>query len=370
MSFIVPFVSPDLFFDQLTADIQSASDRVWIQCMSFEGDGIGKKITQLLCESSAKSKCFLIDSYTKVVHNDRLLVVPAARFDAALMREQQQTQTCISEMSACGVDVQFTNPLGFMLHKYPLRNHKKLIIIDNIVYIGGRNFCDHNFIWRDSMIRFDFGKEQYEALRSFFVFDFDASRRGVTHVDHIRDQQVMAWSVAGASVSKPQYDDLLSFIGAATTTITVFSPYISGPIMRALCHCARNHRIKVNVFIPIQNNKPIFQSYFSYIMATFPITFVYVSGEMNHTKAMIIDEQSIILGSSNFDVVSYYLEDEIVVAVTDPTHVKNIQSELFSGLHEAESPRRISRFKSVVVWYGFRVIEWLIQGYARLFKSA
>jgi phosphatidylserine/phosphatidylglycerophosphate/cardiolipin synthase-like enzyme len=105
-------------------------------------------------------------------------------------------------------------------------------------------------------------------------------------------------------------------------------------------------------------------------MAKFPITFVYVLGEMNHTKAVIIDNKSIILGSSNFDVVSYYLEEEIVVALTDQDHVQTIQSELFSGLREAPPPRRLSWFKSVVVWHGFRVIEWLIQGYARLFKSA
>ena len=53
------FVSPADFLTQLSADILSAQDRVWVQCMSFEGDEVGQKLTQLLIDSPAQSKRFL-----------------------------------------------------------------------------------------------------------------------------------------------------------------------------------------------------------------------------------------------------------------------------------------------------------------------
>ena len=54
--------------------------------------------------------------------------------------------------------------------KYPMRNHKKCVLIDHqISYVGGINITDHNFGWKDLMIR-----QQDEQLASALHASFQA----------------------------------------------------------------------------------------------------------------------------------------------------------------------------------------------------
>ena len=72
-----------------------------------------------------------------------------------------------------GVAVRVTNPIGPLKLNYPARNHKKLIIADDVAYVGGINFSDHNFAWRDFMVRIA-GQEAAD----FLAADFDATWAG------------------------------------------------------------------------------------------------------------------------------------------------------------------------------------------------
>lgn len=62
--------------------------------------------------------------------------------------------------------MRYPNPLGFLLWNYPPRNHKKIVVIDNTVYVGGLNFSDHNFSWHDMMVRFHSKKSKREFFPS------------------------------------------------------------------------------------------------------------------------------------------------------------------------------------------------------------
>ena len=356
------FVSAADFLTQLSADILSAQDRVWIQCMSFEGDEIGQKLTQLLIDSPAQSKRFLVDSYSKIVHNDTILVSPLAWFNISLLQERYKTHRCFQLLQANHVALQFTNPLGFLGIKYPMRNHKKMVIIDDFVYIGGRNFCDHNFMWHDMMIKISFSD-----LTDFLVQDFLATWSGTNLSFNFKSGVIAGWSLNGLH-SHHDYCNILDRLSLATRCIEVFSPYISGPFFRQLCQYAKDNNIELKLYIPESNNKPIFTGYLNYYQRFFSFTLCYVKGKMSHTKAIIIDDQAIFLGSTNFDLVSYYLEQELLFEFNDQMILQTVRSELLNELDwTASTMPTTSIVRQYTSYFLLQFLEKCLSCYVKLF---
>ena len=128
------------FWARARADIAAASRRVFVQAMSFEGDAAGVAVAKALRESRAVDRRVLVDDYTRVNINDRAVRSSAARRDASLQAEVTATDTLFRGLVAAGVPVRVTNPIGRLALNYPARNHKKLIVADDVAYVGGVEF--------------------------------------------------------------------------------------------------------------------------------------------------------------------------------------------------------------------------------------
>jgi Phosphatidylserine/phosphatidylglycerophosphate/cardiolipin synthases and related enzymes len=59
---------------------------------------------------------------------------------------------------------------------------------------------------------------------------------------------------------------------------------------------------------------------------------------MIHLKAIVIDDRVLVMGSSNFDVVSYRAEQEIVVLVTDRRVIDEFTRRVIDPDLEASMP--------------------------------
>src|SRR5690606_23513514 len=126
------------------------------------------------------------------------------------------------------ISVQFTSPMGFLMHKYPARNHKKLVLIDNeISYLGGMNFTEHNFRWADLMVR-HVDPALNRALNSSFESD-----RSNSHIEpvHQIDGATKLFVLNGYK-TKAAYNELLHTVANAKKVIAI-SPYISYPMLDA-----------------------------------------------------------------------------------------------------------------------------------------
>ena len=133
------------FWSRLTEDIRLAQQSIFIQTFAFEGDSVGKQLSEALLSSTAHDKRILADSFTRVVLSDRFCYSPVNIFDISLRSEAHDTSAMISRLQAAGVKVRFTNPYGASPRKLLSRNHKKLIVIDkHVAYLGGINFSEHN----------------------------------------------------------------------------------------------------------------------------------------------------------------------------------------------------------------------------------
>src|SRR5258708_22225025 len=133
------------FWARLSEDIRLARTSVFVQTFAFEGDAVGKQLSDALLSSTATDKRVLADSFTRVVLSDRFRYSPTNLFDDELRHEARETSTMLSELKAEGIGIRFTNPYGLSPRRLLSRNHKKLIVLDKTTsYIGGVNFSEHN----------------------------------------------------------------------------------------------------------------------------------------------------------------------------------------------------------------------------------
>ena len=163
-------VGSGAFWAAAQGDIASAQKRVLIQAMTFEGDAAGQPVARAIGASRAADRRVLVDDYSRHVLNDSFLALSR---DRALKAEAQATWAMFDALKAAGAGLRITNPVGANPLAYALRNHKKLLIMDDVAWIGGINFSDHNFAWHDMMLRID-----DPAVADWLAGEFDKDWHG------------------------------------------------------------------------------------------------------------------------------------------------------------------------------------------------
>jgi cardiolipin synthase len=294
----------------LRADICAAKESVFIQTFALEGDSIGKQLAEALLASRAEDKRILADSFTRIVLSDRFRYAPSNLFDAKLKEEARETDLMRAQLSSAGVAIRFTNPYGAAPRKLLSRNHKKLIVVDNrAAYIGGINFSEHNAAWHDMMFRIE-GTDAVEFLRKDFVSTWDARERPA----HRTCEDVELLTLDGHD-NRRAFQRVLELIDRAQHRIFVESPYITFPFYERL-RAAAMRGVEVKIVTPEQNNWRLFRNYARLESARSGIDLRLYRG-MSHLKAMLIDDEYLVGGSSNFDYLSYRLYQEIIAIFTD-----------------------------------------------------
>jgi len=325
-------VNFDEFWARLRQDIASANDSVFIQTFAFEGDSVGQKLTDALLASPAKDKRILADSFTRVVLSDRFRYSPANLFDRNLKDEARNTAALWSQLKSAGVATKFTNPFGFRPRTLLSRNHKKLLVIDErVAYLGGINFSEHNARWHDLMLRLD----DADAV-SFLSEDFRSTWEGRDRAAHREFESVEILTLDGCS-NRRGFQRVLDLINGAREQIVVESPYITFPFYECLREATRRG-VNVQIVTPQQNNWSYFANYARLESARSGIDLRLYQGGMSHLKAMMIDDEYLIAGSSNFDYLSYRIHQELIGVFTAPELIADFQRRvIFPDLANAIS---------------------------------
>jgi cardiolipin synthase len=309
------------FWTRVREDILSARDSVLIQTFALEGDSVGHQLSTALQSSVAREKKILADSFTRIVLNDRFKYSPANLLDTELRHEARATRVMIEALRADGVQIQFTNPYGITPRSLLSRNHKKLIVIDDVAaYIGGINFSEHNAAWHDMMIRID-DRCAVEFLRR----DFHATWRGR---DRLASQSFADLDLAtlDGRGNRAVFGRVIDLIDRAEESIFVESPYITFPFYERLRE-ASQLGIDVKIVTPQANNWSQFANYARLESAASKINLRFYQG-MTHLKAMLIDNRYLVAGSSNFDYLSYRLYQEIVAVITDAQLIEDFRARV------------------------------------------
>lgn len=302
----------DEFWSRLSKDIRSAGKSVFVQTFALEGDPVGRQLAEALLSTAAPDRRILADSFTRIVLSDRIRFMPGAFFDRELRQEARDTVQMKHALIAGGVQLRFTNPYGPTPRQMLSRNHKKLILVDDtIAYLGGINFSEHNAAWHDMMLRV----EDAEAVQ-FLRQDFLATWMGENSAAHKRSEGIDFIATDGRS-NRAVFQRVFELIDGARQSIFIESPYITFPFYERLRDAARRG-VRVTVVTPEQNNWRLFRNYARLESAGSGIDLRLFRGRMSHLKAMLIDDQWLIAGSSNFDYLSYRLHQELIAVISIP----------------------------------------------------
>lgn len=322
------------FWASLRSDLARARRRAFIQTFTFEGDRVGAALGRALRLCEARDRRLLVDGYSLLVHNDRVIVGPAwAR--RRFRREVFHTHAWVARLRGRGVGVRFSNPVGPAPTRLVRRNHKKLVVVDDAVYLGGINFSEHNFAWHDMMIRLE-----SPDLADRLAQDFDASWQGrPTTMDEVIGP-VRLISLNGRGNARG-FDPVVAAIASATRSIDVQSAYLSPPFTRHLVEAA-GRGVAVSVLTPADNNKANLGHHIVESASGHPVRVLHQSG-MSHLKAMVIDGELLIAGSSNFDAMSYHILEELIVVSSEPRIVDEYRRRVWAPDCAASRAPRGSR---------------------------
>lgn len=345
-------VGAQAFWDRASADMAGASQRVLVQAMTFEGDTAGLAVAAAIAASPAADRRVLVDDYTRHVINDRFLALCS---DAAVQAEANATWAMFDAVKASGAGLRITNPVGRNPLRYALRNHKKLLVVDDAVWLGGINFSDHNFAWHDMMVRIEDA-----AMADWFAAQFDCDWHGRGGSEAVSLAGIDLLSVDGGA-NEAAFQPLLDGFAAARHSIEVISAYPTFPFVDALAAAAARG-VDVALYTPRANNKPIIRDYLLGVAQSSGLI-IRLLPEMSHVKAALIDGQALVVGSCNFDFVSYRANAEYVATIRDAALIGDFTARLLEparAVAVAPSPGDFSRWRSFRARLGLRIADTVV----------
>lgn len=352
------YIGGSAFLEQLRQDMALANDHVFVQSMTFEMDSAGQALVEAFQNSPAHDQRLMVDAYSQCVINDCMMVgILKKTKSEALQDEYRRTQSFMTTFDK-KLKKKFINPLGFLGLKYPCRNHKKLIVIDQkITYIGGINFSEHNFEWQDFMLRLD-----NPLIASEMRNDFLSTWEGKNRSEYKMFENTKIYFLDGIK-SFSFIQEIIQKIRSARHTIYVLSPYLSPPFFKPLKEAAKRG-VSITIITPSQNNKPLFTKLLTGAFRNTTITLVYSPG-MHHFKGMLIDNETLLTGSFNFDFVSCCFEQEVLLETNDLTTVKNFNADILSKvLKEGLGSPKITPliYTSILAYYGINILSTFLIG--------
>lgn len=292
-------------FELLKKDLRGAQKLIYLQYYIFLDDKIGNEIAEILKEKSREGV------EVKVIYDH------VGSFSAK--------NSFFRKMEEAGIELhpffrvnfpQFANRINW-------RNHRKIVVIDGETgYIGGMNIADryaygngkNKELWRDTHFRVK--GDVVESLLHSFLVDWNFRKKDPYfpelpgRQDSIRNETGIQL-ITGGPIST--WDNLsLMFLKAITSAkrlIWIQTPYFlpTDALFNAL-QAAALANIDVRIMMPAKTDSLLLRyasfSYVSQCLAAGIKIYLYQPG-MLHAKAMVIDDDLVTAGSTNFDFRSF-----------------------------------------------------------------
>lgn len=321
-------------FDALIADISQAQRHVHLEYYIFEPDMTGARVSAALCERANAGV--------------RVRLLLDAIGSSRLSRE------FLAPLREAGVDVAFFHRTRLRLRrlwrpKINLRNHRKIAIIDGrIGFTGGINITDEeNERLRDNAYHDLHVRIEGEAVRWLqlaFIEDWAyASAHTPVETDLWPEAAVAGISaqVLPAGPDSPWeaiHRTMLAAIHGAQQRVWLATPYfVPGEAARMALTSAALRGVDVRLLVPARSDSLLVtaaaRSYFDELQAAGARVFEYP--RMLHTKALLVDSEIAILGSSNFDNRSFRLNFELCVLFADAGVAGDLERVLAADLDAA-----------------------------------
>lgn len=301
----------DTAFEQIIKDMKNAEKYIFIEFFIIAEGQLWNRIHEVLTKKVQQGV------EVKIIYDDWGSIITVDKGFASKLREE-------------GIEVNVFNPVHRYLSKLYMnyRNHQKIIVIDgNIAYTGGINLADEyvNYYpkhghWKDQAIRLTgagvYGLvgtflEMWEVASGKIISDYSVYRG---KINKVKGGFCQPFSDGPANnPDNPAKDTIMQIINSANDILYITTPYlvIDNEVLEAL-ELAAKSGVDVRIITPnIPDHKYVQyitrHNYGELLKAGVKI-FEYTPGFI-HSK-MVLNEETIMIGSINLDYRSFYLHYE------------------------------------------------------------
>jgi cardiolipin synthase len=324
----------DSAINRLVADIDTASQHVHLLYYIFAHDETGVRVADSLARAVARGvRCrVLMDG----------------------LGSKHALRTLAPRMRVAGIEVFESLPVRFLRRKsarFDLRNHRKIAVIDaHTAYVGSQNLVNCDFkpgiIYEELVARMT-GPAVLQ-LQGVFLTDYFAE----SDIDLFKPEFFPAHKPAGTTAAQalpsgpgfPQANVqrlVVSLLYSAQARVVITTPYfIPDEALLDAMKIAVLRGVEVHLVVSRQADQVMVchaqRSYYDELLGAGIHVHVYREHLM-HAKHLSFDDQIAVIGSSNLDMRSFLLNEEISLIVYDPLVVaalRSIQERYFAESDE------------------------------------
>ena len=280
-----------------------------------------------------------------------------------------------------GGQVQFYHPIGWTTwRRYNNRTHRELLVIDGqVAFAGGAGIADHWFEgekdhprWRDTMFRFR--GQAVNALQGTFTENWvEACGEVLNGPEFFPGDQAdgeMPVLVVNSTPSQGNstrvrvlYEALL---GSARRRIYITTPYFlpDKGLMNLLITAKRDRHLDVKVLVPGKKSDHMMtrsssRGLYGKLLEAGVEIYEY-QPSMLHAKVMLVDDDWVVVGSTNFDNRSFGINDELSVTTRSAELAERLTADFARDLAQSERVT-LESWQHRPVWQrGFEWAGWII----------
>jgi cardiolipin synthase len=305
----------------MVADIDAAQDHVHLTVYIWLPDNNGLKVVEAMKRAAARK----VTCRTMADGLGSRSMIASEHWKA-----MQEAGVQVATALAIG------NPLLRPLRgRIDLRNHRKILVIDNrITYCGSQNCADPEFRikakfapWVDAMMRFEgpIARQNQHLFASDWMAQVDDDlndllRQPLPPTDLGFTAQVIGTGPTVRNSAMPELFETLMYTARRELVIT--TPYYvpDEAMQSALCASAQRG-VATTIIFPARNDSWIVgaasRSYYADLLAAGVCIHEYEGGLL-HTKSLALDGEITLIGSANMDRRSFDLNYENNILICDP----------------------------------------------------
>jgi cardiolipin synthase len=320
---------------RLIADINKAKEHVHMLFFIFRNDDTGRRVANALMQAAGRGvKC-------------RLLLDAVGSWSTL--------QSMSHDMRRAGVEVYDDLPVGFLRRRasrIDLRNHRKIAVIDGVTaYTGSQNIIDDNYghkdlVWYDLTARLN--GPVVQELQTVFLESWNFRTNQLPDEHTIFPTPELSGTVpaqilpSGPNYPVENYQRLVvAVLYSAHERVVITTPYFipDEPFLQAMQVVAQRG-VQVNLILPVKTDHPLIdmagQAYFEELLGAGVKIFAYENGLL-HAKTITVDDSIAFLGSSNFDIRSFFLNFEINLLLYGRQATQGLRNHQMEYLHESRA---------------------------------
>jgi len=341
--------------DAMVADMDAAREHIHLIFYIWLADNNGLKVVDALKRAAARG------------------VACRAMADGLGSRAMIRSQHW-QEMSAAGVHTGVALPIGNPLlrpfhGRIDLRNHRKIVVIDDrVTYCGSQNCADPEFRvkpkfapWVDALVRF----EGPVARQNQHVFVGDWMTYVPEDIRSVLETPVVAGGdgfpaqviATGPTVrNSAMPETFATLMHSARERLVITTPYFvpNEAMQAALCAAARRG-VHTTIIFPARNDSwqvsAASRSYYLELVKAGVNIHEFVGGLL-HTKTMTVDDDITLIGSANMDRRSFDLNYENNILFCDAKLTASIRGRQEQYLASSNAVH-LSDIEAWPVWRRF-----------------